>query len=167
VAWEAAEYIYSARSESVKTHFIETNHMLWLRILYKTSLLIKSPAILKSLSSWCAATLHSSFSSGIWSLFGLLCWNQHWWSAVISPHGLIFVRGILNWILSVVGNRSHSRVFGIGTVLRAGWPGFQIVVWLRDFSVLQKFRPALGPTPPPIHWVPGFFPGVKLARALS
>jgi hypothetical protein len=31
----------------------------------------------------------------------------------------------------------------------------------------KMFRPALVPTLPPIHWIPGFFPRVKVAGALS
>ena len=121
--------------------------MWWLRILYETSHLTKSQVFLKSVSSWCAAALHSSFSSGIWSLFGLLCWNKHWWSPVISPHGLIYVRGILSRILYVVGNRSQNRVFGIGTMLWAGQPGIRILLGLRDFSVLQNVQTGSGAHP--------------------
>ena len=102
---------------------LKLTSMWWLRILYKTSLLTEPQAFLKSVSSWCAATLHSRFSSGIWSLFAQLCWNQQWWFPVISPHGLIFVRGILNRILYV-----------------AGRPGIRILVGLRDFSVFQNVQ---------------------------
>ena len=50
----------------------------------------------------------------------------------------------------------------VGT--RYGLEGPAIESWRgRDFP--HPFRPALGPTQPPIQWVPGLFPGGKEAEA--
>ena len=46
--------------------------------------------------------------------------------------------------------------------LRAGWSGIESREW-RDFP--HPSRPALGPTQPPIQWVPDFFPRGKAAGA--
>ena len=47
---------------------------------------------------------------------------------------------------------------GIATRYRLERPGIESW-WGRDFP--QPSRPTLGPTQPPIQWVPGLFPGGK------
>jgi len=58
-------------------------------------------------------------------------------------------------------NNSHSLLF-FGTVLvvaivtrqQAGWPGFRIPAEAWDFLLSKTSIPPLGPTQPPIQWVP-------------
>jgi hypothetical protein len=52
---------------------------------------------------------------------------------------------------------------GIVTRLRARPSRVGIPMGLRDFSLLQKYRLALGPIDPPMQWVPGYFLGIKVA----
>jgi hypothetical protein len=54
----------------------------------------------------------------------------------------------------------------VGIATRYGLNGPEIESrWGRDFS--QPSIPALGPTQPPIQWVPGVFPGGKAAGVWS
>jgi hypothetical protein len=53
---------------------------------------------------------------------------------------------------------------GIATRYGLDGPGIESR-WRRDIPHLS--RPALGPTQPPIQWVPGLFPGSKAAGAWS
>ena len=68
-----------------------------------------------------------------------------------------------NKILSIdVCHRGRDSVVGIATPYGLDGPGIESR-WGRDFEPLS--RPVLGPTPPPVQWVPGLFPGGKAAEA--
>jgi hypothetical protein len=57
-----------------------------------------------------------------------------------------------------------GRDSAVGIATRYGLDGLGIEIrWRRDFP--HPSRPALGPTQPPVQWVPGPFPGGKAAGA--
>jgi hypothetical protein len=57
-----------------------------------------------------------------------------------------------------------GRDSAVGIATRYVRDGLEIESrWKRDFP--QPSRPALGPTKPRVHWVPGLFPGGKAAGA--
>jgi hypothetical protein len=59
-----------------------------------------------------------------------------------------------------------GRDSSVGIATRYGLHGSGIESrWRRDFP--HPSRPALGPTQPPIQWVPGLFPAGKAAGAWS
>jgi len=75
-------------------------------------------------------------------------------------------RGIQNNGNNNNNNTRHSRDVGrdnsVGIATRYGVDGPGIESrWKRDFPYLS--RPALGPTKPPVQWVPSLFPGGKAA----
>ena len=61
------------------------------------------------------------------------------------------------YVLFVVGRDSSV---GIATRYELDGPGIKSL-WGRDFQ--HPSRPTLGPTKPPIQWVPSLFPGGKAA----
>ena len=62
------------------------------------------------------------------------------------------------------GLSGPGSVVGIATGYGLGSPGIESQ-WGRDFTHLS--RPALGPTQPPVQWVPWSFPGVKSGRGVN
>jgi hypothetical protein len=69
---------------------------------------------------------------------------------------------ILTFVLITVVGR--DSVVGIATGYGLDGPGIECR-WGRDFP--HPSRSALGPTKPPIQWVPGLFPGGKAAGSWS
>jgi hypothetical protein len=67
-------------------------------------------------------------------------------------------------ILSLWYVTGRDSVVSIATHYGLDGPGIESW-WGRDFS--QPSSLALGPTQPPIQWVPGLFPGGKAAGAWS
>jgi len=61
-------------------------------------------------------------------------------------------------------SRGRDSSVGIGTGYALDSPGIESR-WGRDFPHL--FRPVLGPTQPPVQWVPGLSPGVKIGRGVT
>ena len=61
-------------------------------------------------------------------------------------------------------NGGPSSVVGIATRYGLDGPGIESR-WRRDFPHLS--RPALGPTQPPVQWVPGLSRGVKSGRGVT
>jgi hypothetical protein len=70
---------------------------------------------------------------------------------------------VINYFQYCLGAGRDSSV-GIATRYGLDGPGIESRCG-RDFP--HQSRPALGPTQPPIQWVPGLFPGVKAAGASS
>jgi hypothetical protein len=68
---------------------------------------------------------------------------------------------VLGSISTILHTHTHSHTYGAGIAqwysvgLRAGWSGVRVPVRTRNFLFTTASRLALGPTQPPIQWVPG------------
>ena len=59
-------------------------------------------------------------------------------------------------LILILNTKNDSRESSVGvTMLSAGESWVRIPAVARGFSLLQKSRPALGPTQPPVQWLPG------------
>jgi hypothetical protein len=78
-----------------------------------------------------------------------------------------FIAGILLEVTEVTyllcHNVRRAAVVGIATGLWAGGSGIWIPTGTIYFILSKTFVPALGPTQPPVEWVPGFFLDDKAA----
>jgi hypothetical protein len=67
-----------------------------------------------------------------------------------------FIKVLTNSHLYFVNICGPGSSVGIATELRAGRSGDRIPV---GGEIFRPSRPVLGPTQPPVQWVPGFSPG--------
>jgi len=80
----------------------------------------------------------------------------------------IYSVNILNYVMALFISYHFNRNCGLGTSVGIATdygldgsgsnPGGD--------EIFHPSRPALGPTQPPVQWVPGFFPGVKYGRSV-
>ena len=67
-------------------------------------------------------------------------------------------------VSGMILSKRVDRDSSVGIAIRYGPDGAEIESrWGRDFP--RPFKPAVGPTQPPVQWVPGLFPGDKAAGA--
>jgi hypothetical protein len=74
---------------------------------------------------------------------------------VLRKSGIIGYKNVFTRLLYYVG---RDRVVGIATRYKLDGPRIESL-WQRDIP--HPSRPALGPTQPPVQWVPCFLPGIK------
>jgi hypothetical protein len=138
----------------------QTLHNFMLLLTFDSILLC--PRLTTSLLTWDAKEEYESLSYTrvnavrlSCSLFPVLSFFLPFTSYVLIA---LYLIGLSAWI---VGRDSSV---GIATRYRLDGPGIESR-WGRDFQ--HPYRPVLGPTQSPIHWVSGLFPGGKAAGAWS
>jgi hypothetical protein len=70
-------------------------------------------------------------------------------------------------IQSTGSGQEMGQDSAVGIVIRYGLDGPGIETWWGGADFLYLPRLALGPTQPPVKWVPGFFPRGKAAGTWS
>jgi hypothetical protein len=92
--------------------------------------------------------------------------TQPFWQLTVSDNITNFIRKLR--ILHVqMGAGLAQAVKCLTTGWTTGWSGFDPRQGQRIFPLSSVFRPALGPTQPPLQWVPGVLsPGVKRGRGV-
>jgi hypothetical protein len=87
--------------------------------------------------------------------------------AVVSLYSVVHIFGVgplitILLLFAFISRNTSDSVFGIATGYGLDDPGIESR-WERDF--LYACTPVLGPTRPPVQWVPVLFPGDKAAGA--
>ena len=105
----------------------------------------------KKIFSRCSRFLDRLLNAGLpWHTAGILAiWE---WSSVLQAITL-YLSCVLPY-RSILISYKRRKVIVIVTRLRARRFGVRITAETTDFSNFQKFRPTLGPTQPPIQWLP-------------
>jgi hypothetical protein len=106
-------------------------------------------------NTWCLLPFHSVWAG----------WKQAQWFSEENKQKKLLDDRVKHWLGMVLCTlRGRDSAVGIATRYGLYGPGIESR-WRRYFP--HPSRPALGPNQPPLHWVPGLFPGGKATGAWS